>query len=432
MKNLCFVFLYIWWLWDCSPLYAVFEINVEANEDLGEQEWSRGKGRNKESVFYEVRKEGKKPKTLFFHKPITLKDSFTVKTQLPIIFTAPIECEVLMIDYTGKCYDAINQNSITCQKLQLVHKINLVYFYNNGEVIFSKKTKNPVEVRQVSLKDYVFINHGTLHSKCGLTFTWGKGLPEEGLLYDIKEGEEDEARIQNYGTIQSTQDIKLDVPVYIGSEGIIKTSRGKKIHHSNERTYPVYAIVRIPEDVLLSYISQTITPGQLGEESAKHFYQKFELIPTESIGTFKVNNSDNGLDVVCKGNPVVVHESKNYSDSSFSLSKSSAGVLQCSRPWLAGHFSSMLSSIQTDEKTIAEELEDQDDVITEIIKQKKEKIKFCKSIITTLNIKKNKRLITFDETKLVLNGSSIYHVTTPLEGVSIPFYYCQRNIQSAL
>jgi len=254
-------------------------------------------------------------------------------------------------------------------------------------------------------------------------------LPEEVLVFTS-----DEARIRNHGIIESQQDIQLNVPVYIGENGIIKTHRKNRIKYSKERTYPVYAIIRIPQADLLSYIKQTLTAGQLGEEAAKYYYQTFQNFSEDNIGSFKTNNSDNGLDIVCYDDPVIVHESKNYCNSLFDLSTSKAGVTQCSKPWLEGHFSGMLLSVNEDKGIIAGagESEDQDPILHEILEQKIKNVAFFEDIIKTLKIKKKKNGVTFKKTKLVLNGSSIYHVKTPLVGgVTLPFYYCQRNIEAA-
>src|SRR5262249_29700836 len=145
----------------------------------------------------------------------------------------------------------------------------------------------------------------------------------------------------------------------------------------------------------------TLTAGQIGEETAKYYYQTFEKkFDKENIGSFKVNNSDNGIDILCNGDPVIIHESKNYSDSLFHLSTSSTG-LQCSKKWLSSHFSEMLLSMEKDKKSIklAEDskLENTDPIISEIIKQKRESVNFNGKVIATLNIKKKNNSINFNK-----------------------------------
>ena len=415
-----------------NSLIAVFEIDAEEDTTLGQHEKiTNPKKRNEIKVAYDIKKrEG--IKSLIFKNSIELKEDFKIRTPFSVIFKGGIKCDKLIIEFTQDADAVTNDGELFCQGLQLVHKKHLIYLYNNKKIVLKKKMDNPLEVKIVNLKDYILVNNGKFFSDCGLKFTWNKELPKELLTYG-----DDEARIQNYGVIKSNHNIQLGVPVFIGENGIIKTDRKSRIKYLGGSNYPIYAIIRIPEDLLLSYMKKSIAAAQLGEESAKYYYAEFEhFLEGNEIGTFKANNSDNGLDVICNGYPVVIHESKNYSDSTFKLTKSTTTeITQCSKEWLKGHFSEMFSAIQRDKMIIKEAekkgLENSDPIISKMIKEKKESVKFYESVIAHLKLKEEKVDLNLKKLKLILNGNSIQHINPSLENVCIPTYYCQRNIDAA-
>lgn len=433
MKKILFL-LGIWGPCLClsNSLIAVFEIDAEEDTALGEHEKIKNpKKKNEIKVAYNIEKfQG--INSLIFKDSIELKEDFKIRTPFSVIFKGDIRCDKLSIEFTKDADAVTNDGELSCQGLQLVHKKHLISLYNNKKIILKKQIDNPLEIKIVNLKDYILVNYGKFFSDCGLKFAWNKELPKELLTYG-----DDEARIQNYGIIKSNHNIQLGVPVFIGEKGIIKTDRKSRIKYLGGNNYPIYAIIRIPKNLLLLYMGKKIAAAQLGEETAKHYYAEFEHnLEENKIGTFKANNSDNGLDVICNRYPVVIHESKNFSNSTFKLTTSTTTeITQCSKGWLKGHFSEMFSAIQRDKKIIkgAEEkgLVNSDPILSKMIKEKKKSVEFYESVIDYLELKEEKVDLNLKKSKLILNGNSIQHVMSPLDSVSIPTYYCQRNIDEA-
>jgi hypothetical protein len=428
MKRLCFLFgILSFWLWEINLLKAA-QIAAEDKKLLGVY------NDNKNNIQYEIREENG-IKKLIFENDLFLNKNLTIKTYFPVVFDAKIQCLALSVKYTNEDLIAnqitcTNLRSIRCNILSLFHEIYIVNLFNEktGEIFLTDKKVNSYSYKNIKLDNYKLYNYGKFHSDIGLKFTWEKGDPKNSLVY-----RNDKPRIHNEGIIESPNNIYLYVPTYIGQNGIIKTPRHKKIVLDGklQDQYPVYAITQVPLCILEKYILQLISSGQLGEECARSYYQKFGAVSEDNIGTFKVNNSDNGIDIICYTNyHVIVHESKNIVPSSFQLSTSTTGT-QCSRIWLEPYLSTMSDRIRADKIIIDDEkanIDQGDDPIMKgILEQKNKNLDFYKKILGKLNNGKLKK--NLKNNKLMLNGSSIYHVKTPLEK-ALPFYYCQRTIDA--
>lgn len=378
-------------------------------------------------LIFSISTENKK-RFVSFNKPLSLDEDILIQSDLPIEFNSELKCKNLSITYLKDAYKIRNNGSIDCINLNAEHQNHLIYFVNKGTCVFRKINEN-FEKRQINLENFILLNkpNGKIETQFHINFTWDKNLPSERFVYDIQKTP-DVARIQNYGVIKGTRNIDLDISVYMSENSLISTDRRYKIRFSNEKLYPVYALTRIPAKYLMSYVKGEILSGQLGEMAAVHYYQNFEKIPSSQITSFKANNSDNGIDLMCvTPQKIVIHECKNYSDSSFSLSLSKKNGKQCSQKWIEGYFEGM--------KKISEKKQNEykstDSLLRELQKSNDNNSKLHKIILKTTKYSDNGKLNkSLPENNLILNGNSIYHVQTPLN-VKIPLYYCQRNIDTA-
>lgn len=403
-------------------LYSLDAAQLTIKEDLDDGVYS-----SKSSPFtYTILTENQR-KIVSFHKTLSLNEDVFIQSALPIEFNSNLKCNKLSITYTNSSYKIHNNGRINCTNLSVVHAENILYFVNKGTCIFRKINQN-FEKRAINLENFILKNklNGTILTQFHINFTWNRNHPSERFVYDIQKTA-DEARIQNYGVIKGTQNIDLDTSVYMSENSIISTHRSKKIRFSQERNYPVYALTRIPQSDLISYVKGELLPGQLGEKAAVHYYTKFENISLNNITSFKANNSDNGIDLMCATSPqIIVHECKNYSDSSFSLSSSKNSGNQCSKKWIEGHFEGMKKVLEKNKTPYASN----DPLLIALQETNTKDQKLYQTILNTTAYSQNGVLKnSLPENKLILNGNSIYHVQTPIK--PIPLYYCQRNIDEA-
>lgn len=381
-------------------------------------------------------------KVIEFNKILSLENDVSIKSAWPLEFNSEFKCRNLSITYAGQPHKVHNNGVLECTGLHLYHSQTPIYFVNKGTCRWIHHSDEPNESKRMNLEGFILLNepYGRILIESSIEFYWGKEespTPKrspaakkrssgQGLVYGI-ESSGGVARIQNYGVIKGSQDMALDVPTYIHEGGIISTKRDRKIRFSKKEPCPVYSIIRIPEKFLLSYGKGDFSAGQLGEKTAAYYYTQFEKIPEEKIVSFKENNSDHGIDLLCATSPkAIVHECKNLGSSTFKLSPSKSKGKQCSKKWIESYFLAMAKNVKEDSKEIPE------DSVLKIFQEKDHKDKeVYRSIlkITLSNPEEVSLKETLSENHLLLNGNSISHVETRIG--PLPLYYCQRNIDAA-